>query len=86
MSYGNDPAFPSGAIQIESARDVRDGSVAEHNGMTYRQWLLGKALQGLLANPRVVERPLALSGGEIDVRNAVSLAVYAVDMLLEQKS
>lgn len=43
MNIGDEPVFPfpSGSLHI-----------VEHDGMTYRQWLVGMALQGLLAHGR----------------------------------
>lgn len=39
MTIGNQPAFPAEA----------DGGYGPAPGMTYRQWLIGMALQGIIA-------------------------------------
>jgi hypothetical protein len=41
-------AFPS-TVDLAAVRDV------DHPGMTYRQWLVGMALQGILSNPKYLD-------------------------------
>lgn len=45
MRIGDRPAFPT-----------TDGDeLRVENGMTYRQWLVGMAMQGMLANPNNID-------------------------------
>lgn len=58
-NHGDEPAFPGHPwlIPLEGGGflNLRDYGAEGHPGMTYRQWLEGKALQGLLANTRAWE-------------------------------
>lgn len=50
MSLADQPAFPRGRVVDHNGVF----EAAEQEGMTYRQWLVGMALQGLLANTGVM--------------------------------
>ncbi|NEO88433.1 MAG: hypothetical protein F6J87_30030 [Spirulina sp. SIO3F2] len=42
MSVGNKPAFPSPPAEVSIG-----GDLYPHEGMTYRQWLIGLAISGI---------------------------------------
>jgi hypothetical protein len=46
MSIGNQPAFPA-----EELPGMYGPQAHQSQGMSYRQWLVGMALQGLLTTP-----------------------------------
>jgi hypothetical protein len=55
VSLSDQPAFPvPGHVTGDHDRNGDPIVVGAETGMTYRQWLVGKALEGLLANPNVV--------------------------------
>lgn len=56
MSIADQPAFPCQAVATGGTD--RNGDPVYSNGepgMTYRQWLVGMALQGYVSNPVVME-------------------------------
>jgi hypothetical protein len=68
MAIANKPAFP---------RNGHAGAATiDESGMTYRQWLVGMALQGLTAHHG--------SGGQPDVQSAAGLAVLWADAVLRE--
>ena len=68
MAIANKPAFP---------RNGHAGAATiDESGMSYRQWLVGMALQGLAAHHG--------SGGTVDVQSAAALAVVWADSVLRE--
>ena len=50
MSIADIPAFPT-PIPVENPAMVDGEYRTAIGGLTYRQWLIGQALKGLLSNP-----------------------------------
>ncbi len=46
---------------MKDANSIGDMPAFAENGMTYRQWLLGLAIQGLLASPNVMWKEVEVS-------------------------
>ena len=85
-------AFPRPIGQADGIETALGGTRGEYNraqaGMTYRQWLAGMALQGILANPEPIEITVDDRNAGRDVyKIIVELAVkYADAMLKEQEA
>ncbi len=85
------PAFPMPGYQYETRGGGTDRT-DDVPGMTYRQWLLGKALEGAMANPDILGKNMhavvhepgmkSSSGRGAAIQHAVNVAVDAVDTLL----
>jgi hypothetical protein len=71
MNIGERPAFPVSPSDII-------GSYEPDPGMTYRQWLAGMVLQGLVARP--------LIDGSASVEDRVEVAISYADALIEELS
>jgi hypothetical protein len=70
MSVGSEPAFP-----------IPDNPVfGPYGGMTYRQWLIGQCIQGILANPN---RPHA---SDTCGEDAISQADFLISELDAEKA
>ena len=65
-----EPAFPSPPV---GTGDPRDGMTTGSPGMTLRQWYIGKALQGLCANPDLTQNKAELIG---------ELSIYQADAVM----
>jgi hypothetical protein len=80
MSIGEQAAFPRPASEYTAGGTLPDGNdaVQGQRGMTFREWLAGVALQGLVA------RPLVDLGASVKDRAEVAVA-YA-DALIEELS
>ncbi|GMU22756.1 MAG: hypothetical protein AMXMBFR13_28400 [Phycisphaerae bacterium] len=63
-SIGELPAFPMTNSHVDAIDEI---GVRLEDGMTYKQWLVGKLVQGLSANPHVaVARVVDLAFGLAD--------------------
>lgn len=67
MSMAKEPAFPRTGVHTGTRNHDGEAVIEnEQNGMTYRQWLIGMAVQGLCANWKITESlGLMLERGEI---------------------
>ena len=50
MNLADQPAFPMQKMDYRRVGEVEGAELRAVPGMTYRQWLVGMALQGLVAN------------------------------------
>jgi hypothetical protein len=65
VSIGNDPAFPS-------------DNLTDCGGMTYRQWLVGMALQGAMANVETL-RAIASTASRQGVAFSTAIALSVIE-------
>lgn len=83
MALGDVPAFP-----MPSGDEPRVDATTHYNeGMSYRQWLVGMALQGLLANRHVTEQMSAYTTGmghEAFPRQCAAAAIDMADKVLSE--
>lgn len=47
--------FNDGGLAFPSREEMSPGQIRLHFGMTYRQWLAGMALQGILSNRSIID-------------------------------
>lgn len=72
---GHDPAFPE-------LRQQSRGVISHEPGMTYRQWLAGMAVQGLLANARISDIEI---DGKFEATTVLACsAVLVADAVIKQ--
>jgi hypothetical protein len=74
VSIGNNHAFPRPASDFLDEHGDRLKHFEAERGMTYRQWLVGMALQGLLSN----------AGNQLDFELAAEEAIGHADSVLAQ--
>ena len=68
-----EPAFPHGPLEVYDEDRHRYNSIDAKPGMTLRQWYIGKALQGLCANPDLTQNKAELIG---------ELSIYQADAVM----
>lgn len=80
MSIGDQRAFP---IPIGGyLTDVGHKCNAAQFGMTYRQWLVGMALQGLLANEFTIKLVVSESSEDSSGNRFARMAITAADAVI----
>jgi hypothetical protein len=73
-------AFPHGPIEVYDEARQRWCSIDARRGMTLRQWFVGKALQGLCANPDLTQNKIESIGQlSIDQADAVMALLYPTE-------
>lgn len=70
MDNKNEPAFPVVGMSQGAGQEFM--GVFEY-GLTKREWFIGAALQGLLANPIYAQKGFILDGKEYSLANAAIL-------------
>ncbi len=78
MTAGNEPAFPFDEELRQPERRLSEGDRVQRDGLTKREYIATKVLQGLLAGPHP---PLGEDEIAITVVNSVKLAELLITAL-----
>jgi hypothetical protein len=79
MSKANEPAFPETKTDVECDEDGYRHDVYSTGGLSKREYFAAKAMQGLAANPYLLETTVDAAMNKVPV-SGVEIHILAVKM------